>query len=85
MAGAGLAQHDPIRATIVAWVRALAFFSAIVLGFFFVPQWILTELSGPSRGVRIWLATGWMFAFLAGLGGWAWRSTGTRDAERTPP
>lgn len=73
---------DPPEPT--SWGRAIAVSSAtvvlLVLAFFYVPQWILTLPAGMTRGVRVWLATGWTaFAFAAACYA-AWWYTGPSTA-----
>jgi hypothetical protein len=72
--------------TAPGWVRAagasVLTLIVLVVAFFYVPQWILTKLASPPRGVRVWMATAWMgFAF--GLACYsAWRSTAPRFNRR---
>lgn len=72
-----------MRQTSLSWVRAVVAsvltFLVLVLAFFYVPHWILTVLSAPGRGIRVWMATGWIaLAFVASciVG---WRSTDQRS------
>jgi hypothetical protein len=55
-------------------VGALA---VLVLLFFYVPHWILSALSSPPRGVRVWLATGWVGGALVACSYIGWRTSGT--------
>ncbi len=69
----------PAPSTSPSWLRAIAAsvltLMVLVLAFFYVPQWILTKLASPPRGVRVWMATAWMgFAFAVACYS-AWRSS----------
>ena len=63
----------------LTWLRAVAVgaltFMVAVVAFLYVPHWILTSLTTPARGVRVWLATAWIAAALVISGVAAWRST----------
>jgi hypothetical protein len=50
--------------------------AVLVLGFFYIPHWLLVRLASPSRDVRALLAAGWTVVALVLAGWWAWRSTG---------
>jgi hypothetical protein len=77
----GEASQDPDRLPSAAALRALALFALIVLGVFYVPQWIVTDLPHASRTLRVWLATAWTGAFFVGLCAWSWRATTPRASE----
>lgn len=71
-----------MRQTSLSWARAVVVsaltFLLLVLAFLYVPHWILTAMSAPARGVRVWMATAWI-AFALGASCVAgWRSTGSR-------
>ncbi|MCC6244535.1 MAG: hypothetical protein IT353_16955 [Gemmatimonadaceae bacterium] len=63
----------------LTWWRALALgvltFAVTILVFLYIPHWILTALNTPSRGIRVWMATGWIALALILSGIAAWRST----------
>ena len=71
----------------IGWGRALVLAMGtvvlLVAAFFYVPQFILTGLSGLSREARVWLATGWTaLAFVLACAA-AWRFTGPSPVGRT--
>jgi len=73
-----------MRQTPLTWMRAVIAsaltFLLLVLAFLYVPHWILTALGTPSRGVRVWMATGWIALALGASCLVGWRSTGVRQS-----
>jgi hypothetical protein len=69
----------------LTWTRAsiagLLVFLVLVLAFLYVPHWILTALSTPSRGIRVWMATGWIALALGVSCYVGWRSTSARTPD----
>jgi len=63
----------------IGWGRAVAVSAltllVLVLAFFYVPHWILTKLSFPERGIRVWMATAWTGLAFALACYSAWRSS----------
>jgi hypothetical protein len=66
-------------AAAVTWPRAAAVgtvaFLLLVALFFYVPQFLLAGPIGIVRGVRVWLATGWVLLALAGCAWIGWRTS----------
>lgn len=71
-----------MRQPSLSWSRAALAgaltFGVLVLAFFYVPHWILTGLTVPARGVRVWMATAWIAMAFVGACVAGWRSTGAR-------
>jgi len=71
-----------MRQTPLTWIRAIIAsaltFLLLVLTFLYVPHWILTALSSPSREIRDWMATGWIALALGMSCVVGWWSTGAR-------
>ncbi len=76
-------EEREVAGRVTSWPRALGValvsMLVLVLVFFYVPHWILSVPSVPSRGVRVWLATAWVAAALAGCSHLGWRTSGARD------
>ncbi|MDZ7630238.1 MAG: hypothetical protein U5K74_02475 [Gemmatimonadaceae bacterium] len=74
-----------MRQTPLTWIRAVVasvlVFLLLALAFLYVPHWILTALSSPSRDIRVWMATGWIALALGASCVVGWRSTGARSPK----
>ncbi|MCC7054338.1 MAG: hypothetical protein IT355_13810 [Gemmatimonadaceae bacterium] len=63
----------------LSWMRAAGVgagaFAVLALAFLFVPHWILTGLTAPARGVRVWMATAWIALVFGASCVAGWRAT----------